>query len=82
MQYKVTSVEVPSNAEIVFDRATIPNIDASNPLAVKTDSATTDKGIVQRFDYVASLNLAHRVEPTFDVKQKGAPAFGDATSST
>lgn len=79
VQYKVTSVEVPSNAEIVFDRATIPGIDASNPLAVKTDSVTTDKGIVQRFSYVASLNLAHRVEPTFDVKQKGAPAFGDAT---
>lgn len=79
VQYKVTSVEVPSNAEIVFDRATIPGIDASNPLAVKTDSVTTDEGKVQRFSYVPSLNLAHRVEPTFDVKQKGAPAFGDAT---
>ena len=49
VQYKVTSVEVPSNAEIVFDRATIPGIDASNPLAVKTDSVTTDEGKVQRF---------------------------------
>lgn len=78
--YRLESVKIPKQEDIVFDLKNIFDVNATNPLSVQTDSVVYDNGTVGRFTYNASLMLTHRVEPTLDVKQKGSGnAFGDET---
>ena len=78
--YRLESVKIPSQPDIVISTGNVLNVNASNPLAEQTDSVVYDDGSIDRFSYNASLMLTHRVEPTLEVKQKGSGnAFGDAT---
>ena len=72
-QYTVNSVVIPSNSDVIFDLATIGLIDATNPLNVKVDSIDENN----KFEYVAALKLAHRVDPSFSVIQNPDGSFGE-----
>lgn len=79
VSYTVKSVEIPSDNTITFDASKIAAIDASNPVVIKTDSVETGDDAGLTFQYNTSLVLTHSVEPTFEVKQKNADGFGEAT---
>lgn len=76
-QYTVSNVSIPSNSEILFSTETIGMIDASNPLNVKTDSIVGENGETRKFEYIASLKLAHRVTPEFTVTHNADGSFGE-----
>lgn len=76
-QYTVSGVNILSNDEIIFSPATIAMIDATNPLNVKTDSVVVESGETRKFEYVASLKLAHRVTPEFIVTHNADGSFGE-----
>lgn len=78
--YRLESVKIPSQPDIVIGTENILDVNATNPLSVQTDSVVYDDGTIGHFSYNASLMLTHRVEPTLEVKQKGCGnAFGDET---
>ncbi len=79
LQYRIKSVKIPSNTEIVFDN--LRDIDARDVNRTYTDSVTTAKGEKKTFEYVASMVLTHYAMPTFSVTDKDAEAgaFGNKT---
>ena len=76
-QYTVLDVKIPSNREILFSTETIGMIDATNPMNAKTDSIVDENGETRKFEYVASLKLAHRVTPEFTVTHNVDGSFGE-----
>lgn len=79
LQYRIKSVKIPSNTEIVFDN--LRDIDARDVRRTYTDSVTTAKGEKKSFEYVASSVLTYFATPTFSVTDKAADAgaFGKKT---
>ena len=79
VEYAVKSVKIPSNTKVIFSTETISKIDASNPLYVKTDSIVDENGNTRKFEYLAALKLAYRVNPDFAVIHNNDGSFGEKT---
>lgn len=72
LYYTVQSVSIPSNTDILFKN--LPDIDATNPLQIKTD---TLKGTDLKFEYCAAAKIMYKAPNTFTVKEKEDGSFGD-----
>ena len=79
IDYRVESISIESNQAITFDN--LPNIYASDPLDIKTDSLVTDDGTKKEFDYVAKLIQSYYTDPVLEVTQKDRTdgSFGERT---
>lgn len=80
LDYQVTSITIPSHSGYTF--TSLPGIDATEVLNVKTDSCEVD-GVKQGFDYVASMKMAYTNGATMIVTDLGNPdgALGEASIS-
>lgn len=74
VQYKVKSITIPSNSNIVFDMEAIEDIDLRNVVAIQIDTAISqiDSALIEfrTISYVDQLKPLYRSEPTFIVAQK------------
>ena len=80
LDYAVTSITIPSHSGYTF--TSLPGIDATEVLNVKTDSCEVD-GVKQGFDYIASMKMAYTNGATMIVTDLGNPdgALGEASIS-
>ncbi len=83
VQYKVKSISIPSNSNIVFDMEAIEDIDLRNVVALQIDTAVyhIDSALIElrTISYVDELKPLYRSEPTFNVTQENRVdgSFGD-----
>ncbi|MBQ9144190.1 MAG: hypothetical protein IJX60_04500, partial [Paludibacteraceae bacterium] len=74
VQYKVKSISIPSNSNIVFDMEAIEDIDLRNVVSLQIDTAVyhIDSALIElrTISYVDELKPLYRSEPTFIVAQK------------
>ena len=72
LKYTVESVEIPSNKDITFSN--LPDIDATNPTRVLTDTLA---GSDEEFQYVASAKIAYKSKSIIDLTENADGGFGD-----
>lgn len=75
LDYKVVSVKMVNNdaqSAYVFDPATLPRINASDPTTVLQDSVEAGDGTYLYYDYVASFKQTKHTNPVLEVTQNGA----------
>lgn len=68
LNYAVESISIPSHSGYTFK--SLPSIDATEVLNVKTDSCEVD-GITQGFDYIASMKMAYTNGATMTITDLG-----------
>ena len=79
IDYRVESIAIESNQQIVFDN--LPTLYASDPTQTETDSLTLEDGTKKEFEYVAKLIQSYYTDPVLEVTQKGRTdgSFGERT---
>ena len=74
VQYKVKSISIPTNSDIIFDMETIEDIDLRNVTSVQIDTSIYQIDSIlydlRTISYVDELKPLYRSEPTFIVTQK------------
>lgn len=76
VRYKVESVNIPAQTDIQFSN--LPDIDASNAQATKTDSVfVNETNEYDKFVYNASAKIEYKVTSTIDVSENEDGSFGE-----
>ena len=74
LRYSVKTAQILSNDAIIF--SSLPDIDATNPLLVYTDSVTTSEGRVRKCEYVGSAKIEYKSQSKFEVTENKDGSFG------
>ncbi|MCR5158755.1 MAG: InlB B-repeat-containing protein, partial [Prevotella sp.] len=79
IDYRVESVEIASNPQILFDN--LPVLYANDPMQTSTDSLEVEGSPTKKFEYVAKMIQSYYTEPVLEVTQKDRTdgSFGERT---
>ena len=65
LDYAVESISIPSHSGYTF--SSLPSINATDVLNVKTDSLEDENGNMQKFEYIASMKMAYTNNATMTI---------------
>ena len=79
IDYRVESIEIASNPQILFDN--LPVLYANDPMQTSTDSLEVEGSPTKKFEYVAKMIQSYYTEPVLEVTQKDRTdgSFGERT---